>query len=231
MTLLIYDCDGVLVDSEPLAGAGLAELLTALGHPMTAAECIREFGGRSLNDVLRRSEQILGRPVPQSLGQQAGERLLARFRRELKPVAGTAEAVASLPYRRCVASSSAPKRLKLSLELTGLAPLFGEYVYSATQVANGKPAPDLFLFAAGCVGESPSQAIVIEDSVLGIVAARAAGMAAIGFAGASHVTADIRTQLAAASADVVVTSMAELPAAIEALVARQKSGVGTYPRT
>jgi len=225
MTLLIYDCDGVLVDSELLAGAALAELLTALGRPMTAAECVRDFAGRSLHDVLRQAERMVGRPVPPGLGEQTARRLLARFRRELKPVAGAAETVASLPYRRCVASSSAPERLMLSLELTGLAPLFGEYVYSAVQVANGKPAPDLFLFAAARVGESPSQAIVIEDSVLGIAAARAAGMAAVGFAGASHVSADTRMRLTAAGADVVVTSMAELPAAIGTLIGN--SGIST----
>jgi HAD superfamily hydrolase (TIGR01509 family) len=218
MTLLIYDCDGVLVDSEVLACEGLAELMTTLGRPTTTAECARAFVGRSRADVLRRAGEMLGRPIPDDLGAEAGARLLARFRRELQPVPGAAEAVAALPYPRCVASSSVPERLALSLELTGLAPLFGPHVYSATQVANGKPAPDLFLFAASSVGEDPARAIVIEDSVLGITAARAAGMAAIGFAGGSHATADLPAELAAAGADAVVTAMAALPAAIEALV-------------
>lgn len=218
MTLLIYDCDGVLVDSEVLACEGLAELMTTLGRPTTTAECARAFVGRSRADVLRRAGEMLGRPIPDDLGAEAGARLLARFRRELQPVPGAAEAVAALPYPRCVASSSVPERLALSLELTGLAPLFGPHVYSATQVANGKPAPDLLLFAARSVGEDPARAIVIEDSVLGIAAARAAGMAAIGFAGGSHATADLPAELAAAGADAVVTAMAALPAAIEALV-------------
>ena len=223
MTLLIYDCDGVLVDSELLASTTLAELMTTLGHAMTPEECVRVFGGCSLLDVLRRAEDILGRAIPQDLGEQTGRRLLARFRRELKPVAGAAQAVTCLPYRRCVASSSAPERLMLTLELTGLAPLFGEHVYSAAQVANGKPAPDLFLFAARAVGVDPSRALVIEDSALGIAAARAAGMAAIGFTGGGHATDDLAARLAAAGAERVVAAMAELPAAIEDIVAQKRA--------
>jgi HAD superfamily hydrolase (TIGR01509 family) len=223
MTLLIYDCDGVLVDSEPLANTVLAELMTTLGHPMTAADSVRVFGGRSVKDVLTRAEQILGRPIPGDLGEQAAQRLLARLRHELKAIAGAAEAVASLPYRRCVASSSPPERLLLSLEVTGLAPLFGNHVYSAAQVQHGKPAPDLFLFAARQVGESPSRAIVIEDSALGIAAARAAGMVAIGFVGGGHATADLAARLAAAGADLVITAMTELAAAVEGLVGRSRT--------
>jgi HAD superfamily hydrolase (TIGR01509 family) len=220
MTLLIYDCDGVLVDSEVLASEALAELMTTLGHPMTAAECARVFGGRSVNDVLARANGILGRPIPDDLGKQAAQELMARFRRELKPVAGAAATVASLPYSRCVSSSSEPERLTLSLEVTGLAPLFGAHVFSASQVMHGKPAPDLFLLAARRLGEAPSQAIVIEDSTLGIEAARAAGMASIGFTGASHVADDLTARLVAAGADLVVTAMAELPAAVGELVSR-----------
>jgi HAD superfamily hydrolase (TIGR01509 family) len=220
MTLLIYDCDGVLVDSEVLASEALAELMTALGHRMTAAECARVFGGRNVNDVLARAKEVLGRPVPDDLGAKAAQQLMMRFRQELKPVAGAAAAVAALPYPRCVSSSSTPERLMLSLEVTGLAPLFGAHVYSSTQVAHGKPAPDLFLFAARKLGEAPSQVIVIEDSVLGIAAARAAGMASIGFAGASHVTIDLAERLAAAGADVVITAMAELPPTVAQLIGR-----------
>ena len=153
MTWLIYDCDGVLVDSEVLAGAALAELMTSLGHPLTGAECSRIFGGLNVTDVLAKAEQILGRPVPPDRGEEAGQRLLARFRQELQPVNGVAATITSLPYRRCVCSSSAPERLRLSLEVTGLAPLFGNDVFSAAQVEHGKPAPDLFWFAARSLGE------------------------------------------------------------------------------
>ncbi len=222
MTLLIYDCDGVLVDSEPLANAVLAELITALGHPLTPAETMRIFGGRSLPDVLRRAHELLGFAVPDDLGAQAGASLLARFRTELKAMPGAALAVAALPWPRCVASSSGRARLELSLAVTGLAPLFGANVFSAEEVKNGKPAPDLFLLAARRMGESPARTIVIEDTVLGVTAARAAGMAAIGFVGGSHAAEDLARQLAAAGADAVVPAMADLPAAVERLRAARR---------
>jgi HAD superfamily hydrolase (TIGR01509 family) len=222
MTILIFDCDGVLVDSEPLACSALAELMTTLGHAMTTEEAVRAFAGCSVNDVLTRAEDLLSRPVPQAIGEQAAIALLARLRRELKAVAGVKEAIAALPYRRCVASSSRPDRLMLSLEVTGLAPLFGSDVFSAAQVANGKPAPDLFLLAARSLGEPPSSCIVIEDSVLGVEAARAADMAVIGFAGASHASDDLAQRLAAAGADAIVRSMTEMPAAVERLVGRHR---------
>jgi HAD superfamily hydrolase (TIGR01509 family) len=220
MTLLIYDCDGVLVDSEPIANAVLAELMTSLGHPMTAAQSMRTFGGRSLSDVLALASDILGKPIPRQRSDEAGRALFARFREELQPMPGARQAIASLPYRRCVASSSAPDRLTLCLEVTGLAPLFGAHVFSATQVANGKPAPDLFLLAARSLGVDPADCIVIEDTVRGIEAARRAGMAAIGFAGGSHAGAGLREELEAAGADVVIAAMAELPATVKQLVAQ-----------
>jgi HAD superfamily hydrolase (TIGR01509 family) len=191
--------------------------MTSLGHPLTGVECIRIFGGLNVIDVLAKAEQILGRPVPPDRGDEAGQRLLARFRQELLPVNGIAATIASLPYRRCVCSSSAPDRLRLSLEVTRLAPLFGKDVFSAAQVQYGKPAPDLFLLAARTLGEVPSDAIVIEDSPLGIAAARAAGMRSIGFVGASHVSPDLRERLRAAGADLVIDAMVDLPDAIATL--------------
>jgi HAD superfamily hydrolase (TIGR01509 family) len=226
VTWLIYDCDGVLVDSEVLAGAALAELMTNLGHPLTGAECSRIFGGLNVTDVLAKAEQILGRPVPPDRGEEAGQRLLARFRQELQPVNGVAATITSLPYRRCVCSSSAPERLRLSLEVTGLAPLFGNDVFSAAQVEHGKPAPDLFWFAARSLGETPSDAIVIEDSPLGIAAARAAGMRSIGFVGASHVASDLRERLQTAGADLVIDAMVDLPDAIATLSDRKSHSRG-----
>jgi HAD superfamily hydrolase (TIGR01509 family) len=221
MTLLIFDCDGVLVDSEHLACEALAELMTTLGHSMTADQAMLAFAGRSLKDVLARAERLLSRPIPKDLGEQAAVQLMARFRRELQAVAGVKEAIAALPYRRCVASSSDPSRLTLSLDVTGLSALFGNNVFSAVEVANGKPAPDLFLLAARRLGEDPSSCIVIEDSVLGVEAAGAAGMAAIGFAGASHANQGLAERLAAAGAEPVIHSMANLPAAVEQVVGRR----------
>lgn len=219
MTLLIFDCDGVLVDSEVLANAALAGLMTALGRPMTTGEAIGIFTGRRLPDVLALAEGLLGRPIPADLGERAGAAMLERLRRELKAVAGVREAIAALPGPRCVASSSKRERITLSLDVTGLAPLFGDHVFSAEQVARGKPAPDLFLFAARSLGFAPDSCIVIEDSPLGILAARAAGMTAVGFAGASHATPHLPKALAEAGAAAVVTAMTELPEAVKRLVA------------
>jgi HAD superfamily hydrolase (TIGR01509 family) len=221
-TLLIFDCDGVLVDSERLACSALAELMTTLGHAMTTEEAVLAFAGSSLNDVLSRAEELLSGPIPQRMGEQTAMQLLARLRGELTAVAGVKEAIAALPYRRCVASSSGPERLSLSLEVSGLSPVFGNDVFSAAQVANGKPAPDLFLLAARCLETDPSSCIVIEDSVLGIEAAQAAGMAAIGFAGASHAGDELARRLAAAGAETVIRSMAELPMAVRGLIERRQ---------
>jgi HAD superfamily hydrolase (TIGR01509 family) len=218
MTLLIFDCDGVLVDSEVLAHAAVAELMGSLGRPMNLEEAFTIFAGRRLRDVLAEMETRLSVPIPPDAAEQAGRNLLERFRRELQPVAGVKAAIEALPYARCVASSSTPERLRVSLQVTGLAPLFGSRVFSAEQVTNGKPAPDLFLLAARSCGVSPAGCIVIEDSVLGIQAARAAGMGAVGFAGASHANAQLVEHLSASGADAVIRAMADLPGAVEALI-------------
>lgn len=217
MTLLIFDCDGVLVDSELLAHAAMADLLSELGRPISMPEALKIFSGKRLRDALTAAEAWLGAPIPPALVAQAGERLLATIRHELKSVSGVRQAIEALPYPRCVASSSTPERLRVSLEVSGLAPLFDDNVFSADQVANGKPAPDLFLFAARAMNAPPAACIVIEDSGLGIAAARAAGMAAIGFAGAGHANADIAERLTAAGAEVVLDAMADLPTAVERL--------------
>jgi len=218
MTLLIFDCDGVLVDSEVIALETLREMLASLGRPMTMDEVDREFTGGSLADTVATAGRLLGRPLPADVGQKFGQRLLDRLRLELKPMPGVRDAILALPYRRCVASSSSPDRLKLSLEVTGLAPLF-EHVFSAVQVARGKPAPDLYLLAAKTLGEPPERCIVIEDTSRGVVAGRAAGARVVGFAGAAHATPALAEDLRRAGAEVVIGAMHELPAVVRRLAA------------
>jgi HAD superfamily hydrolase (TIGR01509 family) len=219
VTLLIFDCDGVLVDSEIIALTMLALGLTDLGLPQSFEECRRLFMGKSVKDVLIGIETMLGHPLPPEWGYTMNAALLDRLKNELQPVAGVAKAIAALPYPRCVASSSQPERIRLSLAVTGLAPLFGDRVFSATQVEHGKPAPDLFLYAAKACGAPPAQTIVIEDSPAGIVAARRAGMKAIGFTGASHADARLAQALELAGADTVIDTMVDLPRAVESLLA------------
>jgi HAD superfamily hydrolase (TIGR01509 family) len=221
MNLLIFDCDGVLVDSEVIAFDVLRQMLADLGKPMSLPECRQRFMGRRTPDVLAEIEKELGHPIPADMGARMKALLFERFRRELRPVAGVKDAIAHLEAPICVASSSSPERIALSLDVTGLAPLFGNHIFSAEQVAEGKPAPDLFLFAAKSMGVEPRETIVIEDSTAGVLAARRAGMAVIGFAGASHADDTLVTALYAASAEAVLTSMADLPGTIEKLRAGQ----------
>jgi HAD superfamily hydrolase (TIGR01509 family) len=214
MDLIIFDCDGVLVDSEIVAHTLLAQMMTDLGHPMTTAETVQKFAGRSLADTLSLIEASLGRSIPDDLGQRYGRLLHERLGRELKPIAGVKAAIAALPFPRCVASSSSLERIRLSLEATELASLFGANIFSATQVAHGKPAPDLYLFASRRMGIAPEHCVVVEDSALGVTAGRAAGMKVIGFTGAAHATPDAAQRLAAAGACSVISSMVDLPAAV-----------------
>ncbi|MFC3568848.1 HAD-IA family hydrolase [Paracoccus simplex] len=213
---LIFDCDGVLVDSEPLAVAELEILLQGLGAPISSARIYDEFLGRSVSTIIEAARGYgidLGPALP---GFSAA--LARRFRRDLRPIPGMVEVLAQLSGPRAVASSSAPDRLALSLALTGLAPLFGPHVYSATQVERGKPAPDLFLFAAGHLGVAPADCVVIEDSPAGLRAARAAGMRVIGFLGGSHADqARLAGKLAAENPDALIDHARDLPKTLAGL--------------
>jgi len=213
--LLIFDCDGVLVDSEPLACQVDAEVLTALGLPYTADDIVRQFVGKSMKDMIARIEADHGRTLPADFAERINRTLFARFETELRPIAGVREAILSLPHPRCVASSSVPERIALSLRVTGLADLF-DAVFSATQVDRGKPAPDLFLFAAQQMGIRPEDCLVIEDSPAGVQAAIAAGMRVIGFIGGGHCGPEHAERLRQAGAPIVIERMAGLPAIVQA---------------
>lgn len=183
--LVIFDCDGVLVDSERLSVRVEVQLLGELGWPISEDEVIERFVGRSDAHMLAVIEAQLGRPVPEFMTQYR-ERLFAAFDRELTSVPGVAEAldrIESLGLRTCVASSGTHDKMARTLGRTGLFERFDGRIYSATQVTHGKPAPDLFLFAADSMSVDPSRCIVVEDSRYGVEAARAAGMRAVGFAG------------------------------------------------
>ncbi|WP_457090649.1 HAD family hydrolase [Microvirga sp. P5_D2] len=213
--LLIFDCDGVLVDSEPLACQVDADVLNDLGLPYTADEIARQFVGKSMKDMIARIEVDHGRALPSDFAERVNRALFARFETDLQPIAGVRDAILSLSYPRCVASSSVPERIALSLRVTGLADIF-DNIFSATQVARGKPAPDLFLHAAQQMGARPEDCLVIEDSPAGVQAAIAAGMRVIGFTGGGHCGPDHVDRLRQAGAAVIIAKMTELPTAVHA---------------
>ncbi|HZH10301.1 MAG TPA: HAD family hydrolase [Microvirga sp.] len=215
--LLIFDCDGVLVDSEPLACQVDADVLNDLGLPYTADDIARQFVGKSMRDMIARIEADHARALPEDFAERINRALFARFETDLKPIVGVREAILSLPYPRCVASSSIPERIALSLRVTGLSDLFNA-IFSATQVARGKPAPDLFLLAAERMGAKPEDCLVIEDSPAGVQAGIAAGMRVIGFTGGGHCGPDHAERLRQAGAQVVIERMADLPATVQALM-------------
>lgn len=184
--LVIFDCDGVLVDSEPISMEVLVELLAEAGVIMSSEEAANRFLGRSLKTMTGIMREDFGIDPGEGFLEKLRTRLYARFRSELQPVPGIGAAIDDLPVRFCVASSSQPERIRLSLSLTGLLDRFEPNVFSATMVERGKPAPDLFLHAAREMHCPAADCVVIEDSPAGIEAAKAAGMRVFAFAGASH---------------------------------------------
>ncbi|MFP5076874.1 HAD family hydrolase [Rhizobium sp. YIM 134829] len=184
--LVIFDCDGVLVDSEPLSIDVLVRVLRTAGVTMDAEEAIERFLGKSLKTMSDILHEDYGLQVDDQFLEAMRHDLYQRFETELQPVPGISTALDHLAIPRCVASSSQMERIRLSLTITGLIGKLEPHLFSAAMVQNGKPAPDLFLHAAQQMGTPPCACIVIEDSPAGIQAAKAAGMRVFAFAGASH---------------------------------------------
>jgi HAD superfamily hydrolase (TIGR01509 family) len=181
--LVIFDCDGVLVDSEPISIRIDVEMFAEVGMTVSEQEVIERFVGRSPELLTQAVEEQLGHPPPPGWEERGERRLRQAFEAELEPVAGVREALERISLPTCVASSSPPERLRFKLELTGLYERFAGRIFSAIEVANGKPAPDLFLHAARRMGVEPGACVVVEDSRYGVQAARAAGMDVLGYAG------------------------------------------------
>lgn len=217
-TLVIFDCDGVLVDSEPISIAVLTEIIGEAGADIPLAEAYRRFLGRSVKSIVADLAAANGLAVTEIHLETMRERLYARFRSELKPVGGIAETLAMLDRPFCVASSSQPERIRLSLGVTGLLDRFEPNIFSSTMVERGKPAPDLFLHAARSMGVAPSRCVVVEDSPAGIAAARGAGMQVAAFTGGSHAApAGLESTVAALEPDAVFASMRDLPSVLTRL--------------
>ncbi|MGA7807595.1 HAD family hydrolase [Bradyrhizobium sp.] len=207
--LIIFDCDGVLVDSEVLSCRCLTEVLAVHGVELGLDQALDLFLGRSTAAVFQHCE-TLGRPLPQQFAAELKASVRAAFSSALAPIAGVGAVLEGLLIPHCVASSSDLDRVSFSLALTGLAAHFGERLYTSQLVRRGKPAPDLFLYAADRMQADPRRTLVIEDSVSGVQAAKAAGMTAWGFVGGSHyLSRDGKALLREAGADRVFERMAE----------------------
>jgi len=212
--LLIFDCDGVLIDSEIISLAIDAEMLTKLGLPHTVQDVAKRFLGVSVETANKMIEQDLGHPIPEAFNTEYHSRLAAAFEKDLKIIPGVMEFLDQWPGSICVASSSSQARLKTTLTQVGLFTRFAPHIYSAEMVSRGKPEPDLFLYAANNMGFAPDKCIVIEDSINGVKAARAARMRCLGFVGGSHCNAEHAKFLRDAGAEQVFAKMDQLFALI-----------------
>lgn len=219
--LIIFDCDGVLVDSELVSCRAHAETLTRHGYPITPEDVLDRFLGVSDSEARQIVERELGRKLPDDFEQEVKQATLQCYAGELKAIAHVGEAVAAIDLPICVASSGTPEKIRHGLTCAGLYAQFAPRIFSATQVERGKPAPDLFLFAARQMNMSPARCLVIEDSGPGVTGAVAAGMTVLGFVGGSHCGQGHAAMLEAAGAADIFADMRQLPA----LIAQIEAGI------
>jgi HAD superfamily hydrolase (TIGR01509 family) len=204
--LVIFDCDGVLVDSELISNRIFAEMLVKLGAAVTLADMFERFVGHSMDYCLDLVREMLGREVPAGFVAEYRERTARAFAEQLQPVPGIDEALDALTCASCVASSGDHAKMRTTLGLTGLLERFEGRLFSVTQVPRGKPAPDVFLFAAGQMGASADRVAVVEDTPTGVAAGTAAGMTVFGYAGRTPAH-----RLRDAGATSVFSEMRDLP--------------------
>jgi HAD superfamily hydrolase (TIGR01509 family) len=215
---LIFDFDGVIADSEVLAGTILAKFVNDLGLATTLNEALNRYGGKRWSDILAAVEDSFGQKLPEGFSERLKEATLSSFRQDLRAIEGVADFLTQfreLPH--CVASSSSLDRLILCLDILGLTKEFGDFVFSAEMVARGKPFPDVFLLAAERMKVNPLDCIVIEDSPNGVRAGVAAGMTVIGLCAASHLQPGHAQRLIAAGASYSANSWNEVSVIVSAL--------------
>lgn len=212
MALVIFDCDGVLVDSETISFAVLRDIIVGAGISISESDAYRRFLGRNMETIAYILEKDFGLAGATGHLSVMRDRVNDCFRRELRAIGSVTNVIDQLPLPFCVASSSQPERIRLSLALTGLLERFEPHIYSSSMVKNGKPEPDLFLHAARSMGVAPEACVVIEDSPAGIDAARRAGMYVFGFTGGSHAgPAQLAETIGALKPDAIFDDMADLP--------------------
>jgi HAD superfamily hydrolase (TIGR01509 family) len=212
--MVIFDCNGVLVDSEPIASAVLADALTRAGFPINADGVARRYHGRRPADVFAAVEAAMGKKLPRDFAAGVTVDTLRRFRADLRALPHVTHALTWVRGPKAVASSSPLDRIRTGLEVAGLLRFFEARLFSASDVPRGKPAPDLFRFAATRMRVEPASCIVIEDSVPGVTAAVAAGMTAIGFVGGNQTPGRLAQDLVNAGARTVIADMRMLKGAI-----------------
>ena len=186
LDLVIFDCDGVLVDSEVISCRAHAETLTRHGYPVTEEQVLHRFLGVSDREARQTIEAELGRKLPDDFEAQMKAAPCNSYASDLGAIPHIGEAIAAIRLPKCVASSGTPEKIRHGLECAGLYEQLAPHIFSATQVKRGKPAPDLFLYAASQMRAVPQRCLVIEDSVPGVTGAVAAGMTVLGFHGGSH---------------------------------------------
>ncbi|MBR1189352.1 HAD family hydrolase [Bradyrhizobium sp. AUGA SZCCT0160] len=209
--LIIFDCDGVLVDSEVISCRAHAETLTRHGYPITADQVLQRFLGVSDREARLTIENETGRQLPDDFEAQVKTATLKFYEGDLQAIPHIGEAISAITLSKCVASSGTPEKIRHGLTCAGLYDLLLPHIFSATQVNRGKPAPDLFLFAAEQMNIRPPQCLVIEDSVAGVTGGRAAGMTVLGFHGGSHCGTGHAELLRDAGAAVTFGDMRQLP--------------------
>jgi HAD superfamily hydrolase (TIGR01509 family) len=217
--LVIFDCDGVLIDSEILSAGVDAAILAEYGYEISAADLAHRFAGITTDGIFKLIGEEIGRAFPDEVLERAKRETDIRLRKDVVPIDGVHEMLDALDDPRCICSNSRSHRLEVSLVKVGLWDRFRPYVFSAQEVGTkrGKPAPDVFLHAAEIFETAPADAVVIEDSVTGVTGAVAAGMRVIGFTGASHTWPGHGEALMDAGAVTVVRRHADLPPTLEAL--------------
>jgi len=208
--LVIFDCNGVLVDGEKIARAVLADAFASVGVPMTPQFLAQKFHGRRADDIFDAVEAATGRNLPAELISHVAKETIRRFRSELRPIPHAARALTWVRGPKAVASSSSFDRIRISLEITGLIGFFSQRLFSASGVAHGKPAPDLFLRLTGELSLDPAECIVVEDSAAGVSAAAKAGMTPIGFVGSSDTPGRLAEELGKVGARAVIADLRAL---------------------
>ncbi len=208
--LVIFDCDGVLIDSEIIACAEDAQALRDVGYDITTQQMAQRFAGIPDQAIDIMLEKELGKPFPKNFRAEIKRKVLKRYHTDLQPIKGAKTMLSTLKTSKCIASSSAPAKLALGLINTDLYELIYPHIYSAHLVARGKPHPDIFEYAARKMGVQAARCLVLEDSVAGVTAAKAAGMKCIGFTGGSHCQAGHAERLNNAGAFRVIERLEQL---------------------